>query len=301
MMNTKGKLLILILCISFIVFPGCYGTADIEANEIVREDEQSGPPVREHIVESESASEPELFEADEPEEKDDEYEYAYGTHQIRGCLSESSGKILTVDFKYNEIEYPYDAGSPLMAEYIISAEILMDQKPYQTITFEAFTWAGKDRFEETMFPEWKLADINFDGYTDLLCLSSAGLVRGNYFSMAWRYDPVSGLFVQATEIEHLPYLKVNSRYEVLHSSWYTGSAGHWEEVYRYQDDGTLLMTDALNYTCNDDGVLVYREYKIEGEEKIPVFEIEETEENDQAIHARYYDPDNKNLWYFGGD
>ena len=123
MMNTKGKLLILILCISFIVFPGCYGTADIEANEIVREDEQSGPPVREHIVESESASEPESFEADEPEEKDDEYEYAYGTHQIRGCLSESSGKILTVDFKYNEIEYPRRRFAPYGRIYYLCRNI----------------------------------------------------------------------------------------------------------------------------------------------------------------------------------
>jgi hypothetical protein len=108
------------------------------------------------------------------------------------------------------------------------------------------------------------ADVNFDGYQDLMLITSRGVA--NAYAMYWLYNPSSGSYVA---LGNYPVLRMDSAAKKLTSYERGGSAG--------------LEYDSKEYAFVDGNLTVLREEKQEATEKPGVFRKVIQERKDGAM------------------
>ena len=177
----------------------------------------------------------------------------------------------------------------------------------QTIPFESGCDWNKDVFERLNLNEWKVLDINFDGYQDIICLSWAGGAKANWFYVGWLWNPYTFMF-EKTNIDEIYNLSVHASDKSLRSVSGSGGRYHYE-IYRFID-GEFVMTNKLiiggENVLDDDGVVLcnyirggtaVREFELLDGALKEVFPdvICDTEEGREVIFNRLYGDDS--IWF----
>ena len=120
-----------------------------------------------------------------------------------------------------------------------------DMEVVQIIEFESWNNWGHDSFVEVNVNEWKVVDINFDGYKDIICLKSIGGAKGNCLYLGWIWNPSTSVF-EKTNIDDICNISIHASDRSLRSVS-ASSAGHQVyEIYRFIE-GEFVLTNRLDF------------------------------------------------------
>jgi hypothetical protein len=91
------------------------------------------------------------------------------------------------------------------------------------------TVPGEEVMTGPQLPEQ--ADLNFDGYQDLMLLQVAG--ANNAYRTVWTYEPRAGRFALQTELSDAPNLRVDAQARVVRSIYHFSAVEGSTAVYRW--------------------------------------------------------------------
>jgi hypothetical protein len=122
-------------------------------------------------------------------------------------------------------------------------------------------------FDEEVGIDFKIVDLNFDGYQDIGLM--AGLAEGPIPYIYWLFTPTQNQFVENAELNGLS-LEVDAENQQLISSWQEDALRHHTYYYQFIDNKlTLVRHETVEYSLDEEGVyqLTVRE-RINGEMKV---------------------------------
>lgn len=149
--------------------------------------------------------------------------------------------------------YPYGAEG---ADRILKGKVF-DKKELSFIqTFE-------DKVTGTLFQEYKVEDVNFDGYPDFHYVNYEGNHRLS-FSAVWVWNPKKNCFEHAEELEEIVNFSVDAERKMI-VSWFRGGLAAVSENYYQYLNGKLECVRSLDiYPSNrndDDLKLVCKDWR----------------------------------------
>lgn len=149
--------------------------------------------------------------------------------------------------------YPYKAEG---ADRILKGKVF-DKKELSFIqTFE-------DKVTGTLFQDYKVEDVNFDGYLDFYYVNYEGNHRLS-FSAVWVWNPKKNCFEHAKELENIVNFSVDAERKMI-VSWFRGGLTTVSENYYQYLNGKLECVRSLdifpNYDKEGDLNLVCKDWR----------------------------------------
>lgn len=149
--------------------------------------------------------------------------------------------------------YPYKAEG---ADRILKGKVF-DKKELSFIqTFE-------DKVTGTLFQDYKVEDVNFDGYLDFYYVNYEGNYRMS-FSSVWVWNPKKNCFEHAKELENIVNFSVDAERKMI-VSWFRGGLTTVSENYYQYLNGKLECVRSLdifpNYDKDGDLNLVCKDWR----------------------------------------
>ena len=96
------------------------------------------------------------------------------------------------------------------------------------------------------------ADVNFDGYKDLVLYSHDGGAGPNYGNNYFIFNPKTKQFIFNEAMSDLSQPEINFKTKTIHAGWRNGAANHGAETYKWIN-GKFTMVEyyETNYNSND--------------------------------------------------
>ena len=217
---------------------------------------------------------------------------------------EVSNHLYTFDFEYvypvlkNKEKYPqYNYGSGL---YDVNLKVIEGESDViQEFNFESFSELGITFFIDEITSQWKITDINFDGFEDIFCLYNIGGTHRTKMYKAWIFNSVSNQF-ESIDLTNINNIEVDADCEVLRT--YTYDMCDIYEIYKYIDNEFILtntlevipfITDfgdtELAEKFEDENVATYSESRLIDGEMTPISVVNNLRQEDREfIKTEYY-------------
>ena len=221
--------------------------------------------------------------------------------------------IFSFDYRYY---FDEEALSSVNASVVLSIYDNNNLK-IQEIEFESWNNWGPDSFYEINVNEWRVIDINFDGYADIVLLSSIGGAKANCSYEGWLWNPLTSMF-EKTNIEEIINLSIHAEDQSLRSVIAASAGCHIFRIFRHIG-GEFVLTnqlkieaevnfdggcDCINHVDLSDSDVAY--YVTVEEKELVGYELQtviseafcNTEENWAIVCNRLFGDDS--LWFSGG-
>jgi len=231
------KIFIALSIIQFLMVSGCVGEIENKMPISIEPILDTGSSETEALV---SSNKVEDYE-DNAKDKTEITHRSSGNKQIRKPI-EKDGEDYIFSFDYYYIP-DAEAQDPVNASVILSI-FDPDLSKVQKIEFESWCDWGEDAFHEINISEWRVIDINFDGYQDIICLRGVGGVKANVFHIGWLWNPLTSVF-EKTNIDDICNLSIHARDKALRSVDAVSAGHNIYKIYRYIGD-RFVLTNQLD-------------------------------------------------------
>lgn len=243
-MFTLKKIGIAFLSITFMLVVGCAGNIDNSTHSSLDNAPVSGfsetLKLASNKVEGQVDGDAVLSE-NMSAEKREPTRCSSGSKQICKPI-EKDGEDYSIRFDY---DYIHDGVTQSSVNGSVTICVFdSDMKTVQEIEFESWCDWGEDAFHDINVNEWRVIDINFDGYQDIICLSGVGGAKGNHFYLGWLWNPSSSSF-EITNIDNICNLSIHASDQSLRSVESESAGHHIYQIYRYIGD-RFVLTNQLD-------------------------------------------------------
>ena len=131
------------------------------------------------------------------------------------------------------------------------------------------------------------ADINFDGYKDVIILNDFSGAHGNTWYDCWLWNPETSLFIESQSFTDIcnPVLDPENKY--IYSTGGSGAGNQTWDIYQYIGD-EFAVTNSLSYEVTNEGYHFTEQKLVNGEMEIVRDDILQTDSFDDALSAAGY-------------
>jgi hypothetical protein len=141
-----------------------------------------------------------------------------------------------------------------------------------------------------------VADVNFDGYKDVIILNDFSGAHGNTWYDCWLWNPETSSFVESESFAGICNPALDPEKKCIYSTGGSGAGNHEWDIYQFID-GEFVVTNSLSYNevVNGDGGYHFIEQKlVNGEMETVRDDVVQEDSFDDALSAAGYI--NDDLW-----
>ena len=138
-----------------------------------------------------------------------------------------------------------------------------------------------------------VADVNFDGYKDVIILNDFGGAHGNTWYNCWLWNPETSSFVEAKPFTDICNPALDPEKKCIYSTGGSGASNHRWDIYQFID-GKFVVTNRLSYEMTNDGYHFIEQKLINGEMESIRDDVIQADSFDNALSAAGYI--NDDLW-----
>jgi hypothetical protein len=147
-----------------------------------------------------------------------------------------------------------------------------------------------------------VADVNFDGYKDVIILNNFSGAHGNTWYDCWLWNPETSSFVKSESFADICNPALDPKKKCIYSTGGSGASNQEWDIYQFID-GEFVVTNSLSYTETNEGRYHFIEQKlVNGKMKIIRDDVIQADSFDDALSAAGYINDelwqlNNSRWY----
>lgn len=150
-----------------------------------------------------------------------------------------------------------------------------------------------------------VADVNFDGYKDVIILNDFSGAHGNTWYECWLWNPETSSFVKSESFTGICNPALDPEKKSIYSTGGSGASNHGWDIYQFIDGG-FVVTNNLSYIETNEGYYHFIEQKlVNGKMEIVRDDVIQADSFDDALSAAGYISDDlwqldNPRWYGGG-
>jgi hypothetical protein len=138
-----------------------------------------------------------------------------------------------------------------------------------------------------------VADVNFDGYKDVIILNTFGGAHSNTWYDCWLWNPETSSFVKSESFAGICNPALDSEKKYIYSTGGSGAGRQEWDIYQFID-GEFVVTNSLSYELTNEVYHFIEQKLVNRKMKIVRDDIIQEESFDNALSAAGYI--NDNLW-----
>lgn len=138
-----------------------------------------------------------------------------------------------------------------------------------------------------------VADVNFDGYKDVIILNSFSGAHSNTWYDCWLWNPETSLFDESESFADICNPALNSEKKCIYSTGGSGASNHGWDIYQFIE-GKFVVTNSLSYVESSEGYHYIEQQLVNGEMKMIRDDVLQADSFDEAQTAAGYMKDD--LW-----
>lgn len=138
-----------------------------------------------------------------------------------------------------------------------------------------------------------VADVNFDGYKDVIILNSFSGAHSNTWYDCWLWNPETSSFVESESFADICNPALDPVKKCIYSTGGSGAGNHEWDIYQFID-GEFVVTKSLSYVEKNEGYHFIEQKLVNGEMEIVRDDVIQEDSFDDALSFAGYI--NDDLW-----
>lgn len=149
-----------------------------------------------------------------------------------------------------------------------------------------------------------VADVNFDGYKDVIILNDFSGAHGNTWYACWLWNPETSSFVESESFAGICNPALDPEKKFIYSTGGSGASNQEWDIYQFID-GEFVVTNSLSYEETNEGYHFKEQKLVSGKMEFVRDDIIKEDSYDDALSAAGYINDDlwqlaNPHWYGGG-